>query len=324
MMQQFRPFILFLSGPTASGKTDFSLEISEQIPVEIVNADMGQFYTPLSIGTAKPDWRKQSVPHHLFDIVDKPLDCNVKEYRRFVLDKIDEILSRGKTPLVVGGSLFYLKSLLYPPLEIETKKECVSFEENANLWEKLQEIDPKRASQLHPNDIYRVKRALDIWYSTGKKPSECQTKFNAPFDFLFMFIAPDRDLLFNRINQRTIDMFRSDGWVNEAKAIMETEWEDFICRKNLIGYPEVFQWVREGEKREDLPVLIERIQIETRKYAKRQLTFWKQLEKVLGKECSQSSLNCRTLTIREPSEGAIEMVKQRLEELSFDSKKELG
>src|SRR3990172_4748508 len=106
-----RPFMLIIYGPTGVGKTDMALAIAERMPSEIVNMDVGQFYTPLSIGTAKPAWRSSPVPHHLFDILDTPKNITVVEYRTLLLKKINEIRDRGNLPIVVGGSGFYLYSL---------------------------------------------------------------------------------------------------------------------------------------------------------------------------------------------------------------------
>ena len=327
-MQNPRPFVIFLSGPTASGKTGLSFKLAEEFPVEIVNADMGQFYAPFSIGTAKPDWQNQIVPHHLFDILNKPVDCNVKEYRRLLLKTIEEVSGRGKIPLVVGGSLFYLKSLFYPPLDSVSKKkhgETLCVENDVDLWTKLKDIDPVRAEKLHPNDLYRIKRALAIWNDTGRRPSECESKFEVTFDFLFVFLEPEREALFDRINKRTVEMFSKSGsssWIDEVKLLVGTEWQNFICRKKLIGYPGILEWIEHGEEKETLPGLFDRIQIDTRKYAKRQIAFWKQFGKILEKECSQSSLNCRILTINNPSDGAIEMINNRIHELCSYRKKE--
>ena len=107
--------MLIIFGPTAVGKTDFALKVAERVPAEIVNMDVGQLYTPLSIGTAKPNWRSETVPHHLFDYVDKPRNITVVEYRKILLEVLEDIWQRGKLPIIVGGSGFYLKSIFFPP-----------------------------------------------------------------------------------------------------------------------------------------------------------------------------------------------------------------
>ena len=326
-VKQPRPFALFLSGPTASGKTALSIKISESLPVEIVNTDLGQFYKPLSVGTAKPDWENQVVPHHLFDILDNPVDFDVIQYRKVLLDKIKEISSRGKIPLIVGGSLFYVKSVLYPPFDYGDFVDSVgSFDDDKNLWERLFEIDPERAKKIHKNDLYRIRRALLIWKQTGKKPSEFEPKFSAPFDFVFMFLWPELSVLREIINERTIEMLSQDGpsggWVEECRGLLGTPWQKFICRKKMIGYPEIFNWIIDGEDASKFDALVERIQISTSNYAKRQITFWKQLEKKLKKECSQSSCNCRTITINNDRKSVIEEIVMCINESNDDSKRE--
>ncbi len=110
-------YTLIITGPTASGKTDLSLAIAREIDAEIINGDVGQFYTPLSVGTAKPDWRNQEVPHHLFDIISEPQDFSVSAYRQLVIDTAEKVWQRGRLPIIVGGSLFYIKSLFFPPMQ---------------------------------------------------------------------------------------------------------------------------------------------------------------------------------------------------------------
>ena len=312
------PLVIFLSGPTASGKTALSIKIAKKLPVEIINADVGQFYEPLSVGTAKPDWMHQDVPHHLFDIMAEPKDCNVVQYRTFLIEKSKEIIKKNKMPLVVGGSLFYLKSVFFPPaksVEIEDGVK-ISVGDPEKLWDELNKIDSERAAQIHPNDVYRIQRALSIWKKTGKKPSELKSTFQPPFNFVFIFLAPDRDELFERINQRTTKMIGNEGWIEEVIALRGSEWEPFLCKKGLIGYREIFKWIERGEKKEELVQLVEEIQKETRAYAKRQLTFWKSFEKDLEKECSPSFNICRIITISSFDEKVVKKVVMGIKSLA--------
>ena len=173
--------LLLVCGPTAVGKTDFVNQLSLHAPVEIINMDMGQMYKPISIGTAKPDWKNAQVPHHLFDIIQSPENYTAAFYRQIVLQKIVEIQKRGALPVLVGGSSFYLKSVLFP-LEEQIVETPVSFvdKETSFLWHELKKIDPVRANAIHPHDRYRIERALSIWYTTGKKPSLCDVVYNPP------------------------------------------------------------------------------------------------------------------------------------------------
>ena len=313
--------ILIISGPTASGKTSISLDLAKLIPSEIINADMGQFYTPFGIGTAKPDWKKQKAKHHLFDIIDIPEDLTVAKYRKLVLEKAEQIWNNGKLPIIIGGSLFYIKSLYYPPKNIEKQKgkaEDVALlkrdKEQEDLWTVLSKIDPKRAAKLHPNDTYRIERALAIWYETGVKPSECEPEFNPNFNSIFLFINPPKDILVERIEKRTVDMIKKDGWIQEAEQLLSTGWEEFINRKGFIGYPEIFEWIKNGKKESELDLLIQDIVCKTWQYAKRQITFWKPLKKnLLLKENQKKSL-CKVIEIKSVNEKNIEFVKDNIDE----------
>lgn len=275
--------ILIIFGPTGVGKTDLALKVSDNIPSEIINMDMGQLYTPLSIGTAKPDWRNERVPHHLFDVLDEPRNFSVTEYRARVLPLLEDMWSRGKLPILVGGSGFYLKSLFFV-LQAESADEHESFSHKTTqeLWDDLYAIDPDRAQKIHTNDAYRIKRALMIWYATGKKPSLHTADFQALSDnFTLLFLTRDRAELYNRIDQR-VEQMMDQGWLEEVRVLKGTPWEPFLREKKLIGYNELLDYLsRPDASSAELPAIIADIQQRTRHYAKRQGTFWRMLEKEL-------------------------------------------
>lgn len=302
-------FVLIISGPTASGKTAFSEKISKIYPCEIINSDMGQFYKPLSIGTAKPDLSKVSVEHHLFDIIDKPENLTIFQYYKLTLEKINHVLEKGKLPVIVGGSLFYLKSLYFSPKQLENKKELQdlkNFEKDGeNLWETLKQIDPDRAEKLHPNDSYRISRALEIWHQTGIKPSLHNPLYDPKFNSIFVFINPDKEILQSRINKRTEEMILKDEWIQEAEQFLNTEWEIFLKTKGLIGYPEILDWIKHGKKAADIYNLVSDIQLQTRQYAKKQITFWKSFKKLLIENKNNSNFKCETLELNSSDEKAI-------------------
>lgn len=312
-------YILFISGPTGSGKTDFSLQLSKHLvtdesvgtpadsSVEIINADVGQFYTALSVGTAKPDWKNAPIKHHLFDIINEPAlyEFNVVNYRDMLLKKATEIYKKGKLPIVVGGSLFYIRSLFFPPLGDTESSPRGQSDENISLWKKLQEIDPKRANEINPSDTYRIQRALSIWKQTGKKPSEQVPEFNPGFHARILFINLPREHLYKRINQRTEEMINDEGWLDEVRGLVGTSWEHFLKEKKLIGYPEIFDWLGQGEMKDEIPSLIERIQIKTRNYAKRQVTFWKKFRTLLETFALPASYLCKTETIEKTDEEVV-------------------
>jgi len=288
-------YMLIFFGPTGVGKTDVALECAHHLPVEIVNIDVGQFYTPLSIGTAKPDWRNQPVEHHLFDIVDKPVDVTVIDYRKKFFETVEQIWKHHKIPLVVGGSCFYLHALFFPPRASSDFciKERYVPGNSAQLWEQLNRIDPERAAHIHPHDTYRIKRALEIWHVTGKKPSEFIPVYDPPSPYTLICLTRDREDLYNRINTRT-EIMMKEGWIDEVKSLQHTPWEQFLRTKKLIGYSEIFDYL-EGKR--DLQDTISIIQQETRNYAKRQLTFWRRLEKQLCEETLAPTTSIKTVDL---------------------------
>jgi len=246
--------------------------------------DVGQFYTPLSIGTAKPDWRSFSTPHHFFDIINTPRDYTVSEYRNRVFETMESIWQRNNIPLLVGGSGFYLASLLFPPTETTLETQLLSrtlAQDSKFLWQELSRIDPVRAAALHPHDTYRIQRALQIWYTTKQKPSERSTLYQPPASYLIIFLTRDRHELYARINER-VSIMMQQGWVNEVKKLQGSEWEPFLRKKGLIGYQELFDYIAHEQTSTALQSAIEKIQQKTRHYAKRQETFWRMLEKKLS------------------------------------------
>jgi len=284
MNKQKKPFVFIIFGPTAVGKTSFALKLAGEVPAEIINGDSGQFYTPFSIGTAKPDWKNEPVAHHLFDIVDEPKDFSVVAYRKRLIETVHDISSRGKLPIIVGGSGFYLKSLFFVPLAGSESSQEDLLQDKDFSWEKLHKIDPKRAGQIQKSDFYRIKRALYIWYTTGKKPSDCIPEYKPPFHSSICYLTRERQQLYDRINMRTGQMIQ-EGWLEEAKALHATEWRAFLYRKKLIGYDILFDYL---DGNIELKKVVSIIQKQTRNYAKRQETFWRmferQIKEVLAKD----------------------------------------
>lgn len=301
--------VIIIVGPTASGKTAASLFLAAHLNLEIINADMGQFYAPVAIGTAKPDWQNEQIPHHLFDIVDQPKDINVLTYRSLVLDKTAELTAQGKVPCLVGGSLFYVKSLFFPPLDIPTTGEAQALPRAPELtpWEQLNVIDPLRASKLHPNDLYRINRALDLFKATGKKPSECLPVFNPPFKACIIYIDRPLELLENNINTRTAAML-NDGWIEETEQLMGTAWEPFFKTKKLIGYPEIFEWIEQGKRADRYDLLIATIQQKTRQYALRQNLFWRTCKSQLETAAKAAHQNLVIIQTAEIDQSVLESV----------------
>lgn len=271
--------IIFIFGPTASGKTDFGSLLVNEMPSEVINMDSAQCYTALSIGTAKPDWRSSLYAQHLFDCVQEPRNFTVHEYRKIALAKIEEIWAANKTPIFIGGSGFYLKSMLFPPEIYDINSDTVSMmtDSPADLWQQLYSIDPERAQAIHPHDIYRISRALAIWHTTGNKPSVYKPSYNPPASFVLLYVTRTKEVLYNRIDTRVHTMLHA-GWLQEVTSLMDTPWESFVQEKGFIGYTELIGYLRHAH---DLAYATKLIQQKTRNYAKRQETFWRMLKKSL-------------------------------------------
>lgn len=274
------PYFIVIYGPTAVGKTALVERLAEVASIEVINADVGQFYTDLSLGTAKPDLAQQKVPHHLFDVVDDPSHYSVHHYRKQCSTLLDAFYKRGRMPVVVGGSGFYIRSLFFPPNNGEFAKgdEKISDIDESFSWQDLFEIDPVRASKIHPHDAYRIGRAYAAWRQTGKLPSTLKPSFSASGECRFIYLDRDPKDLAQRINDRVVAMF-DQGWVEEVKGLSK-EWHSFLKIKGLMGYDDICVALESGEF--DRERVVEVIQAKTRKYARRQRIFWRGLKKDLA------------------------------------------
>lgn len=283
-----RKHIIIIYGPTGVGKSDYAINLAQDIPLEIINGDVGQLYTPLSIGTAKPDWKKEKAPHHLFDIISEPHDFTVVQFRKRVLEICEQVWLRGATPVVVGGSGFYLKSLFFPPLpdcyNKQMVKEVDSFKEfsTSDLYIQLQTLSPERACQIHPHDRYRIERALLLARDNPLMVHKLRPSYQElGFAYLFIHFSRERTDLYNRINRRVNQMLKG-GWIEEVQALQNTPWQEFLQRKKLIGYDDILSFLHSNQGLKDLE---NQIAQKTRHYAKRQMTFWRMLEKELTVHC---------------------------------------
>ena len=314
-------FVIIINGPTGVGKTNFADNVSASLSVEIVNCDMGQLYTPLTIGTAKPDWKSATVPHHMFDMIDAPELFSVAAYREKLKSVLQTIWDKKKIPLIIGGSSFYVSSLFFPPAQHEKPIQTFDYSDVADLWQKLYEIDPDRAKQIEPSDTYRIARALDIWQSTGIKPSQYTPNYDPIADYYFLWLIRDRDELYQRIDKRVLQMIKA-GWVDEVRQLQDTEWQDFIRNKKLIGYNEVLEYL-EGKTTHN--EMVASIQQRTRNYAKRQITFWRMLKGKLtlalksadsahSSRCRIDEVNLTSVSVKQYIAGLKRMVVDLLDE----------
>jgi len=309
-----KSFIL-VQGPTGVGKSDTITEIGKALPIEIINCDMGQFYKPCAIGTAKPNTDKEEIPHHLFDIISAPKNLTVAQYRKLILEKMEEIWKRKKTPVLVGGSGFYGKSLFFPPQGSSSDGSSYNTDKK---WHDLFEVDPDRAKEIKENDHYRIQRAFEL-ITKGITPSTVKPVYNPPAqDFLLIFLTRNREELYNRINTRTEKML-SEGWIEEVKTLMNTEWEPFLEQKKLIGYPEIFEYLRnklgqslQVAENASYQYMQRTIQQKTRHYAKRQMTFWRMFKRIMEEEGQEKKI----LEINLSEDNGKVIVKKKLEAFS--------
>ena len=274
--------IIIIAGPTASGKTAISLELAKEFNGEIVSADSMQVYKTLDINTAKATVEEQNiVKHHLIDVVRPEDNFDVTTYTALAKEAINDIISRGKTPIIVGGTGMYIKSLLYTQSfggaekdESIRKKYTEYLKEfgPVALHDLLKKVDPISAEEIHPNNTKRVIRALEIYDITGKtKSSQKDSKTPANYDYLMFVLDIPRETLYERINLRVSKMIELGG-VQEAKMVQSLNLEDNSQCLQAIGYKEFFPYL-DGQK--TLEQVTEDLSKATRNYAKRQLTYFR-------------------------------------------------
>lgn len=271
-------------GPTASGKTALGVELALAVGGEVINCDSVQIYRGIEIATAKPtEEEKRGVPHHLIDYVDPNVNYTAGDWARDAAAKITEIESRGRTAILVGGTGFYLRSLMNPLFESPPTdatlrgrlREINTLHGAVHLHKMLARVDPKAASKLEPRDHSRVIRALEVYFQTGKRLSAEQPNRPAPPEFasrIRLFVLdPPRDELYAMINSRTERHFAA-GLVDEVKRLLATGVKDNTNALGAHAYRRVCEYLR-GER--DLASAIEKSQQDVRNYAKRQLTWFR-------------------------------------------------
>jgi tRNA dimethylallyltransferase len=287
------PKFLIVSGPTASGKSSFAVKLAKQLNGEIVNYDAVQFYTDFSIGAAKiTKDEMHGVPHHLLDIFSPYEKINAQQVREVAVNLIKDIHNKNKLPIVVGSSGMYIAALLEGLADMhfsssDRAQDVIADEyqkdaslSNKELWEKLFYIDKERALELHENDRMRVQRALQWYIQTGMLSSDAfrrqkEEKIKGTgqqCQAFILVIAPERSLLYQRINQRTTIMLQN-GLIEETKSIIAKYGEKNTYPLQSIGYTQVCSFL--NGKIQSLEELRETIAKMTRRYAKRQMTFWR-------------------------------------------------
>ena len=296
-----KPRIIVICGPTASGKTALSIELAKKINGEIVSADSMQIYEDMDIGTAKPTVDEMSgIKHYLIGSVSPAVRYSVANYKKDATKAIEEIIKNGKTPIIVGGTGLYVDSLVnaieYDDLEIDldyrAKLEEIADETGLDkLYNKAVEIDPVAMEKISQNDKKRIFRVLEIYNSTGKTKTEQEVesrKNENPYDFIVFAIDMDREKLYERINKR-VDLMIENGLVDEVKALIN-KYSEIPTAIQGLGYKEVVLYLK---KELTYNEMIEKIKQETRRYAKRQLTWFrrnKQIKWINGLDDIQNNL----------------------------------
>jgi tRNA dimethylallyltransferase len=278
--------VLVLVGPTASGKTPVAIEISRLIDVEIISADSRQMYKHMDIGTAKPSREERArVPHHFVDDHLPDASLNASEFGRRGREIIDDILSRGKLPLVVGGSGLYVQGLIDgffegPEPDEELRAHLygrLAAEGGEALLEELRAVDPVSAQTMLPSNSKRIVRALEIHRLTGQPISELQkTRIAVSFTPAFVGLRWERAALYERINRR-VDRMLEGGLVEEARQLLALGYDPGLNALQTVGYREVFEQLRGACSHERMVFLIKR---NSRRYAKRQMTWFRHDERI--------------------------------------------
>ena len=278
-----KPKVIVICGPTASGKTALSIELAKKINGEIISADSMQIYKDMDIGTAKPDKEEmQGIKHYLLDCISPDVRYSVAEYKQDATNAIEEILQKGKTPIIVGGTGLYVDTLIYGieyndiKIDEEYRKELEKIAEEQGLqplYEVALKIDEEAMQKISPNDKKRIMRVLEIYKATGKTKTQQEIesrKNGVKYDYKVFALNMDREVLYNRINLR-VDIMIKNGLIEEVKNLKE-KYNKFPTAMQGLGYKEVVEHLEGKATKEEM---IEKIKMETRRYAKRQLTWFR-------------------------------------------------
>lgn len=274
--------VVFILGPTAVGKTATGIALAHWISGEIVSIDSRQIYRGLDIGTAKPTLcQQQEIRHHLIDILDLNTAISAGTYRELALRAVAEIQARSCCPIFVGGSGLYVNAVIrgiceLPKVEPQVRRfwrEKLQKEGVVTLYNRLLEIDPATAVKLHINDAKRITRALEIFTMTGEPPSQHYARQSkaAPFAYRIFILSAQRQQLYERIDQRVDTMLR-DGLIAEVERLIAAGYRHQLDALRTLGYQEVIEYL---DGKQDLETMRLKIQQNTRRYAKRQLTWFR-------------------------------------------------
>ena len=283
--------LIILAGPTAVGKTALSIRLAKETGAEIISADSMQVYRGMDIGSAKITKEEMAgVPHYLVDVLEPEEDFNVVRFQNMAKDAAAEIWSKGKIPLVVGGTGFYIQALLYDidftendgdeSYRRELEKKASDEQGALELYEMLRNTDPKSAQEIHPRNIKRIIRALEFYRQTGKKISEhneIQRQKESPYNYAYFVLNDERGRLYERIDRR-VDLMMEQGLLEEVRALRERGVRKDSTAMQGLGYKELYAYL-DGEYPLDEAVRI--IKRDTRHFAKRQITWFKREKNVV-------------------------------------------
>jgi len=281
-MRELKPKVIVITGPTASGKSSLAVELALYLGGEIVNADSMQVYRGMDVGTAKPTIaERRGIPHHLLDVVNPDEDFDAAKYRSLAVPQLQDLASRGIPSFVVGGTGLYIKTLLgglldCPPSDSGLRKELGRMwdEQGAEpLYEELKTLDPESAFGIHPHDRVRVVRALEIFHLTQQRPSSLIRRHgfrDNAFEALKICMEMDRKELYERINQRSLGMIEG-GLVAETEGLLKKGYSPHLKPMKSLGYRHVVKFLKGACTLDETTYELQR---DTRRYAKRQLTWF--------------------------------------------------
>ena len=309
--------VIVICGPTASGKTALSIELAKQINGEIISCDSMQIYKEMDIGTAKPTKEEmEGIKHYLIDFVPPDQRYSVADFKADAKKAIKEILAKGKMPIIVGGTGLYVDSLIYeieyPQIEFDEKyrkelEEEVQKNGLETLYEKAKEIDPEAIEKISKNDQKRILRILEIYHATGKNKTEQEKesrKKEVEYDYHVYALNWERQALYDRINKR-VDIMIEQGLIEEVKNIYK-KYESFPTAMQGLGYKETVQYLEGKITKEEM---IEKIKQETRRYAKRQLTWFRKNKQTIWLNAQDKIQNNIQIILEGLNEGKARKTK---------------
>lgn len=283
-----KPKVIVICGPTASGKTSLSISLAKKINGEIVSCDSMQIYKEMDIGSAKPTVEEmQEIKHYLVDFVSPEKRYSVSEYKEDASKAIEEIINKGKTPIIVGGTGLYLNSLIYNiqynemEVDLNYRRELEKEAEEYGLevlYNRAKEIDPEAMEKVSANDKKRITRVLEIYNATGRNKTELEKKSRKEvlYNYLIFGINMERSILYDRINKR-VDIMLEQGLIEEVKNLIN-KYSNMPTAMQGLGYKEVKEFLDGNISKEEM---IEKIKMETRRYAKRQITWFKRIKNII-------------------------------------------